>query len=169
MEKLYSIRELIDEYDQKRAQLKHLSGIEDLSEATVRYYQQKGLFKPAGSSGKEARYAEDTLWRILFTRLVQLKSTQVVGTKLTLPAIERLINPGDDKKAEEMQKAIRRVALGEEEFTVGLLPDAEVSGGEWSSFSRHPDVELRVKRNLSRVQKKQLEKIAELVEVIIEG
>jgi DNA-binding transcriptional MerR regulator len=162
MEKLYSIGELIKEY-KKQQKLEHLSGLGDLSEATIRYYQQKGLFKPAGSSGKEARYSEDTLWRIIFIRIVQLQSAQVSGTKLTLEDIARVMNSGD------MSDVIRRVALGKEKLTTAVLPTAEAHHGDWTSFAVHPDVRLEVKRKLSRAQRKQLKKIAELVESIIEG
>ena len=162
MENLFSIGELITEYDQKRKQLEHLSGLGELTEATVRYYQQKGLYKPAGSRGKEARYAEDTLWRILFTRLVQLQSTQVLHTQLTLPAIARVLQSLEPE-------VVRRVALGEEPLSIGLLPDAELPHGEWTSFSVHPDVRLDVKRKLNKSQSQQMEMIARLVDSIIEG
>ena len=156
MEKLYSIGELIEEYDKKRKKLPHLSGLGDLSEATVRYYQQKGLYRPSGASGKEARYSEDTLWRIIFTRILQLQSAQVLNRKPTLAEIANILQGVDPA-------TIERIANGSEELSIGIMP--EPTG--WQDYSNHPNIKLEIKGELSPRQRDQVTQIAKLLESIL--
>jgi DNA-binding transcriptional MerR regulator len=158
MEQLYSILELIDEYERQRTELPHLSGLGELSEATVRYYQQKGLFRPAGSSGKEARYSSDTLWRIIFTRILQLQSAQVLNRKPTLPEIANILQGID-------AAIIERIAKGREELSIGIMP--ETSG--WQDYSSHPDIKLEIQGELSAAQQEQVRLIAKLLSSILQG
>ena len=155
-DKLYSITELIEEYETKRKSLPHLAGLGELSEPTVRYYQQKRLFSPAGSSGKEARYSADTLWRIIFTRILQLQSSQVLNRKPTLPEIASILQGID-------AKVVERIAKGDEELSIGVLPES--SG--WQSFSSHPDLKFEVQGELSTKQREQIRMIAKLVESML--
>ena len=155
-EQLYSIGELIEEYEKNRKKMSHLSGLGDLSEATVRYYQQKRLFSPAGSSGKEARYSADTLWRIIFTRILQLQSKQVLNRKPTLPEIANILQGIDPA-------IIERIALGKEELSIGVMPDA----GTWKDYSGHPEVKLEIQGDLSKKQIEQVRMVAKLLESIV--
>jgi hypothetical protein len=94
--------------------------------------------------------------------LVQLQSTQLLNTQLTLPAMARVLQSLDPE-------VVRRVALGEESLSIGLLPPAELPHGEWTSFSVNPDVRIEVKRKLSKSQSQQMQMIAQLVDSIIDA
>ena len=157
-EQLYSMAELIEEYEKNRATLPHLAELGDLKEATVRYYQQKRLFSPAGSSGKEARYSADALWRIIFTRILQLQSSEVLNRKPTLPEIANILQSID-------AAIIERIALGKEELSIGVMPEA----GSWKDYSAHPEVKLEIQGDLSKKQREQVRMVAKLLESIVSG
>ena len=103
-------------------------------------------------------------------RLAQVRSAQFGDQRGTLKQLVRWVNPAEPQAAQERQALIERVALGKEELEiVGAFSESDSSGEGWVNYSDSPDLRLEVNKPLSRLQKKQLQKIAEVIEVIIDN
>ena len=160
--------------------LASLSDLAGVSVRTVRYYIQQGLLPAPESRGPGAHYGAEHLSRLRLIRRMQREH-------LPLAEIRRRL---DQAKPEEIQhmmvaepsapSSVRdyiRGVLHENQPTVNIQQPAPPSiqtykktpaQSQWDRIVIAPDVELHVRRPLSREQNRQVEKLIDAARTIFE-
>ena len=126
------------------AKLARLSG---LSVRTIRYYIQERLLPSSGLRGPQAHYDERHLSRLRAIRRLQAKH-------LPLAEIRRRLDPG---------AAGGRRRADEPALSVGApvgVPEAD-QRSRWERIALSADVEIHVRRPLSRLDNRRLERLLE--------
>ncbi len=129
---------------------------------TVRYYIQQGLLRSPGVSGPGAKYGEGHLRRLLLIRRMQ-------QAHLPLAEIRRRLEGLSDAEVEDLGTAA--------DYARGLLSAAAARGpvplmspsssaappaaerSQWERISLTPDLELHLRRPLSREHNKLVERL----------
>jgi DNA-binding transcriptional MerR regulator len=169
----------------------------DVTPRTVHFYVQQGLLPPAGSPGPGARYSEGHVARIKLIRLLQKQHLPLAEiarrTKsLSDEQIAALIAETKQRRAEERGSAldyVRRV-LGEARtrgstaqtpvpqavprrsamaLTDSSTPPAVAERSQWERYTLSDGMELHVRRPLSRVEQRQLDKLMAAARTILTG
>lgn len=165
--------------------------LRDLCEAagvtprTVHYYIQQGLLPSAGERGPGARYGEEHLMRLLAIRRLQ-------RAHLPLAEIRRQLEHASESElraiaqtAEPPGSALEfiRDTLATSSDSPGTLSawqrrsahDAETpklrtgpERSQWERLSLHPDVELHVRRPLSRELNRRVDRLIALARALME-
>lgn len=175
-----TLEELCAEVNRLGRRHRLLAKDEELSGRTVRFYIEKELLPPPGRSGPGKKYSYDTVWRVLFIRLLGMhKLTQ----QLTLNQLRHTMQSVD-------VGTMRRVVTGEEPLEVLTTPDVEavkrhaaqgyqvvpLTGvpergtdlRDWQVLVRNEDVLLKVREGLAPAKLKQLRHIAALIRALDE-
>lgn len=177
LHRFLTLEELCDEVNRLRRGVSGLGKTDPVSGRTVRFYVERELL-PSVRPGPGKKYPYDTVWRVLFVRLL--------STKHGMP-LDYLRDAMRSVDAETM----RRVVIGEEPLEVLTSPDeaaaqrhrargyqvktlhpvAELSesGEGWQVLAETGDVVLKVRRGLSPAKRKQLIHIAALIRALDEG
>jgi DNA-binding transcriptional MerR regulator len=172
-----------------------LSDRADVTPRTVHFYVQQGLLPPAGSPGPGARYSEGHVARIKLIRLLQKQHLPLAEiarrTKgLTDEQIAALIVETKQRRAEERgsaldyvrsvlaeartkghaaqtpapQATLRRPAMMQID---GGSPPAMAERSQWERYTLADGMELHVRRPLSRVEQRQLDKLMAAARAIL--
>ncbi len=151
-----------------------LAKLSGLTVRTIRYYIQERLLPSSGQRGPSARYGSDHLARLHLIRRLQAEH-------LPLAEIRRRLGSGDAAAAGEGPQQVAgspgearsaadyvRSVLGDSSTTAVASPKpTSIPGheaGERSHWERIPlsgDVELHVRRPLSRVANRRVERLLE--------
>lgn len=154
-----------DPDDLDLATLADKSGV---SVRTIRYYQQQGLLSAPGVRGPGARYGDADLNRLRLIKILQREH-------LPLAEIRRRLEGLDDTAVEQALAELHRPREGAAEYARALLyPNAmhmfkyspaaqypQRSRAKWERIEIAPDIELHVRRPLSRYENKKLEQAVE--------
>ena len=172
-----------------------LSERADVTPRTVHFYVQQGLLPPAGSPGPGARYSEGHIARIKLIRLLQKQHLPLAEiarrTKgLTDEQIAALIVETKQRRAEERgsaldyvrsvlaeartkghaaqtpapQATLRRPAMMQID---GGSPPAMAERSQWERYTLADGMELHVRRPLTRVEQRQLDKLMAAARTIL--
>jgi len=147
--------------------LADLAARSGVSVRTIRYYQQQGLLNAPGVRGPGARYGEADLNRLRLIKILQREH-------LPLAEIRRRLDGLDDAGVEQALAELHRPREGAAEYARALLyPNAMLyrlapgtqfpqrSRATWERIEIAPDIELHVRRPLSRYENKKLEQAVE--------
>ncbi len=178
--------------------LNELSERADVTPRTVRYYIQQGLLRSPGSPGPGAKYDEGHLSRLLLIRRLQREHLPLSEIRRRLESLtdEEVCRALDEPSARSpvadyvnqvlQNKAQPRVrahsldaALSFLSAPVGRARAAEPASGppqsaagaersQWDRISLGPDMELHVRRPLSRAQNKIMEKLLDYARRLLE-
>ena len=142
-----------------------LTGLADragVSIRTVRYYIQQGLLPKPEARGPGAHYTEEHLDRLLLIKRLQREH-------LPLAEIRRVLDSsaGEPPAPRTAREYIRSVlgqtpTLAEPVATyAAALPEepAPPSRSQWERVTLAPDIELHIRRPLSRPANKQVERL----------
>jgi DNA-binding transcriptional MerR regulator len=157
--------------------LTELSDRARVTPRTVRYYIQQGLLRSPGVTGPGAKYGEGHLDRLRLIRRLQ-------QTHLPLAEIRRRLETLSDASVREMlnqdlstSEARTRYPGSVADYTRGLLTAADrpalaplhaaapspaqpaAERSQWERISLSPDLELHVRRPLSREHNKLVERL----------
>ena len=158
--------------------LAELSFQAGVSPRTVRYYIQQGLLPSPEARGPGAHYGPEHLDRIRLIKRLQHEH-------LPLAEIRRLLKREPAKPPGDAKEYIRRVLSGgqgkaaDERALFAVLPQLSAvrepvptskagARSQWDRIAFSPDVELHVRRPLSREQNKQVERLTEAARHIFE-
>lgn len=114
---------------------------------TVHYYVQQGLLPPASVQGRHGTYDSRHLDRLRAIRKLQ-------SEHLPLAVIRERLQDGalrDDQSADS---------------DAGTAQTEPMSRTQWERLAVHPDIEIHVRRPLSRVQNERLAKLLEAARAI---
>ena len=173
--------------------LAELSFQAGVSPRTVRYYIQQGLLPSPEARGPGAHYGPEHLDRIRLIKRLQHEHLPLAEIRRRLDdldpdEIRRLLKGEPGKPPGDAKEYIRRVLAGgqgkmvEERALFAPLGQLRESGGaweaaptskagarsQWDRVALTPDVELHVRRPLSREQNKQVERLMEAARHIFE-
>jgi DNA-binding transcriptional MerR regulator len=166
--------------------LAELSDLARVTPRTVRYYIQQGLLRAPGATGPGAKYGEGHLNRLRLIRRLQ-------QTHLPLAEIRRRLEKLSDQEvgellAEDLRVSGARIGRSESaaDYARGLLSAMVAPGSaplrssapaptppaadrsQWERISLTPDLELHVRRPLSREHNKLVERLLAYVRRLLE-
>lgn len=168
--------------------LTELSDRAGVSARTVRYYIQQGLLPAPDSRGPSARYGPEHLDRLNLIRALQREHLPLAEIRRRLENlgpddIRRLARESPAHQQSSARDYIRGV-LSEGAASLTRLPvkpaalsaSRSAAAQDWKSFTRAqwdrivlaPDVELHVRRPLSREQNRQVERLMDAARNIFE-
>ena len=140
-----------------------------VSVRTVRYYIQQGLLQEPAARGPGAHYTEEHLDRLLLIKRLQKEH-------LPLAEIRKAIQGGNVESAppRSARDYVRSVLgkqqlpdLMEESPAYGPPPD-EPMRSQWERITLAPDIELHLRRPLSRAVNKQVDRLLDAARDIFE-
>jgi len=173
-----------------------LADLSDVTPRTIRYYVAQGLLAAPAGAGPAARYDEAHLTRLRLIRRLQAEHLPLAEIRhrlsmLSSEDIEALVSspPSDapDSALDYLDQVLggttvrqsqpvfaigvapsmpRRQGVGSIDLGSGAPPTPERS--QWDRIQLDPDVELHVRRPLSRIQHKRVERLVELARQILE-
>jgi DNA-binding transcriptional MerR regulator len=131
---------------------------------TVRYYIQQGLLPGPEARGPGAHYKEEHLDRLLLIKRLQREH-------LPLAEIRRVLeSSAGELPAPRTARDYIRSVLGEPVATYASAPPEDTPSvrSQWERISLAPDIELHVRRPLSRAMNKQVERLIDAARDILE-
>lgn len=145
--------------------LHQLCDLTDVTPRTVRYYIQQGLLPSPGASGPGAHYTEAHLHRLNLIRKLQKEHLPLAEIR------DRLEELDDNEVARAARSASSAARASAGDYVRNLLHDVTRSSpprapdppayasdrSTWERIRLDRDVELHVRRPLSRVQNKQVD------------
>jgi DNA-binding transcriptional MerR regulator len=132
---------------------------------TVRYYIQQGLLPKPEARGPGAHYKEEHLDRLLLIKRLQREH-------LPLAEIRRVLeSTGGEAPAPRTARDYIRSVLGEPaaQYSAPAIEDPAISTrSQWERVTLAPDIELHIRRPLSRAVNKQVERLIDAARDILE-
>lgn len=138
---------------------------------TVRYYIQQGLLPRPEARGPGAHYTEEHLDRLLLIKRLQKEH-------LPLAEIRRAIDSGaTESAAPRSARDYVRAVLGKPSLNRVEEPDVAYSmpqesfnsaRSQWERVTLAPDIELHIRRPLSRAMNKNVERLLDAARDILE-
>lgn len=151
-----------------------LTGLADragVSIRTVRYYIQQGLLPKPDARGPGAHYTEEHLDRLLLIKRLQREH-------LPLAEIRRVLDAsGGELPAPRSARDYIANVLGQTTMlaesaathsAASLEDTAPPSRSQWERVTLAPDIELHIRRPLSRAVNKQVERLIDAARDILE-
>jgi DNA-binding transcriptional MerR regulator len=161
--------------------LKELCEAADVTPRTVHFYIQVGLLPGAGVTGPGAKYGAEHLSRIRLIKLLQREHLPLAEIRqhiepLDQAQVERLLKEHESKRKPPPSSAVDYIrGVLEGRSTTEPQPTSQQMGSpaqtqarhfqpgtersQWERISLCPDVEVHVRRPLSRDQNRRLEKL----------
>jgi len=166
--------------------LSELSELARISQRTVRYYVQQGLIRSPESRGPGARYTRDSLDRLRLIRRFQREHLPLAEIRRRLDGlgdveIHELAEAGPERSEQSSAHDYIASVLAPRTETLSqhisnsqapiLVPEKaklRADRSQWDRFTLAPDVELHVRRPLTREQNRQVERLMEAARVIFQ-
>jgi len=165
--------------------LADLCELADVTPRTVRFYIAQGLLPPASGSGPSAGYEDTHLYRLRLIRRLQKEHLPLVEIRRRLDAlsdldVERLASqpaPAPDSAADYVARVLGTRGVSAELSTPHSLasmaaPEPASTGTEparsqWERIVLTPEIELHVRRPLSRQQNRRVDRLLETARTIL--
>ena len=172
-----------------RYDLKALCSEADVTPRTVHFYIQAGLLRPAGTPGPGARYDDGHLARLRLIRLLQREHLPLAEIRKRLENLSD-VEAGNVLREHESRRTgpqssaldyIRSVLSGQRPVrppapaaqpvtNLRARPAKAVSErSQWERIAFSADVELHVRRPLSREQNRQVDRLVAFAKRLFEG
>ena len=153
--------------DDPQLDLTELADRAGVSVRTVRYYIQQGLLSGPEARGPGAHYTDEHLDRILLIKRLQKEH-------LPLAEIRRAIESGAaesaaPRTARDYVRAVLGRVVEEPPVTYSQPPEDPVTTrSQWERITLAPDIELHIRRPLSRAMNKSVERLLDIARDILE-
>lgn len=159
-------------------ELTELSDLAGVTPRTVRYYIQQGLLRSPGTPGPGAKYDTAHLDRLRLIRRLQREHLPLAEIRrrlesLTDAEVRRLVEapePARSSAAEYVRQVLREPSrpsfLAAQTAPPG--PAAAPDRSQWERIALGPDLELHVRRPLSRAQNKMVDKLLDYARRLLE-
>jgi DNA-binding transcriptional MerR regulator len=158
--------------------IRELSARSGVTQRTIRFYVQQGLLPAPEGSGRGSRYTEGHLARLRLIRLLQ-------DRHLPLAEIRRQLDSLDDRDAHTLLRQtagsthssavdyIRAVLQSSRSSSpIAAPPPAPEPPSsqrcQWERISLTPDVEIHIRRPLSRPQSRRIERLVEYARQLLQ-
>lgn len=158
--------------------LAELADAADVTPRTIRYYIQQGLLPAPGTRGPSTRYDAGHLDRIRLIKRLQREHLPLAEIRLRLSemdddAVRRALKsaPSDPPRASALDYVQKVLSAGSASFAAA--PDATRTSmkrpdyrspdrSQWERITLAPDVELHVRRPLTRESNKAVDRLLQL-------
>lgn len=161
--------------------LNELSRLARVTGRTVRFYIQQGLLPAPEAQGPSTRYGQGHLDRLLLIRQLQREHQPLAAIRSQLETlgdedVRRLLSVSRSSKRPSSAVDYVRSVLGPREqdaqfasvqATPAIFPSTPVKS-QWERISLAPDVELHVRRPLTRETNRRVEKLLDLARHILQ-
>lgn len=173
-----TLEELCDEVNRLGRRHRLVAKGEEVSGRTVRFYIEKELLPPPGRSGPGKKYPYETVWQVLFIRLLStrhgLSLNYLRQTMRDVPVetMRRVVigeEPLEVQRAPDVEAVKRHAAQGYQVVPLTGVPASGRDAGEWQALVRSEDVLLKVREGLAPAKLKQLKHIAALIRALDEA
>jgi len=170
-----------------------LADLTDVTPRTIRYYVAQGLLASPSGAGPGARYDEDHLRRLRLIRRLQAEHLPLAEIRKRIEsmtadeveaAISRDVEAARGSALDYLDSVLGGHAAREVPmlFAIAARPAAPTLGrvalppaspppiserSQWDRIQLDPDIELHVRRPLSRIQHKRVERLVELARQIL--
>ena len=166
--------------------LAELSDRAGVSVRTIRYYIQQGLLPSPESRGPGTRYEREHLDRLKLIRRLQREHLPLAEIRrrierLDAGAVRELLGPGTKRPARSTAKDYIRGVLSEGSAMMPMMMAAPRPGfagpgsraaaqerSQWDRVALAPDIELHIRRPLSREQNRQVDRLLDAARRIFE-
>ncbi len=162
-----------DRYD-----LKELSRLADVTPRTVHFYVQQGLLPPASTTGPGARYDDEHLLRLRAIRLLKGRHLPLAEIRKTLTGLgtgemERLLQESSSPRPASALDYVRGVLAEALSYTPRERPRSDVGRpgterSQWDRIVLAEDIELHVRRPLSRDMNRRVDRVVAAARRILE-
>ena len=162
--------------DSDPIELTELADRAGVSARTVRYYIQQGLLPAPETRGPGAHYGPEHVDRLVLIKRLQkehlpLSEIRKRIEKLSPAEVKRLLAERQHRPSESARDYVQRV-LSEGAATLRVAEPPALSGApsapasmqhrsQWDRHSLSPDVELHVRRPVSREENRRIERLIE--------
>ncbi len=162
--------------------LQELSDRAGVTPRTVRYYIQQGLLRSPGPPGPGAKYDAGYVDRLKLIRRLQQEHLPLVEIRRRLEDlsdddVRRLLRqpraPGKTSAVDYVRSVLsptgRTLAMRDQTVdAMAAPPSPSPERSQWDRMMLGPDIELHIRRPLSRAQNKIVEKIIEYARRLLE-
>lgn len=167
--------------------LNELASLADVTPRTIRFYIEQGLLPEPTSLGPKARYTDEHLARLLAIKKLQsahlplaeirqqlrtLPAEQVTrvaeATAPTIPAIDYIRGVLGTPVAPARAAQSVPSPTAPAPLPTGPQPEPVTSRSQWERVSLDPDVELHVRRPLTRQNTKRVERLITIARQLFE-
>ena len=124
---------------------------------TVRYYIQNGLLPAPDPQGPATRYSRGHLDRLRLIRNLQREHQPMAEIRRRLQSLED----------EDIRRLVRRPAASKRP-SWGKGPSFTLTRSQWERIPLAPDVELNVRRPLTRETNRRVDKLVDLARRLLE-
>lgn len=159
-------------------ELGELSDLAGVTPRTVRYYIQQGLLRSPGTPGPGAKYDAAHLDRLRLIRRLQREHLPLAEIRrrlesLTDAEVRRLVEapePARSSAAEYVRQVLREPSRPSFLAAKSAPPEpaAAPDRSQWERIALGPDLELHVRRPLSRLQNKMVDKLLDYARRLLE-
>jgi DNA-binding transcriptional MerR regulator len=165
--------------------LSELAKLSAVSARTVRYYIQSGLLPAPVGAGPAARYTEAHLDRLRLIRKLQSSHLPLAEIRRRIESIpdDRIAavadsvadEPPADSALDYISGLLRPAPAARAAFVAetppaaaAAAPTTEPERAQWERISLDPDIEIHVRRPLSRIQNKRVERLISIARQLLE-
>jgi DNA-binding transcriptional MerR regulator len=144
-----------------------LAALSGLTVRTIRYYIQQKLVPPSPSMGPGAGYGNRHLTRLRLIRHFQRKQLSLAEIRQKLEAADLVGDPSRDSSAEYLEAILAASSeAGSDDSpttssSAGQLLAVIASRSQWERITVTGDVEIHVRRPLTRMDNRNLERLVE--------
>ena len=156
------------EADPAQLDLTELADRAGVSIRTVRYYIQQGLLPKPDARGPGAHYKEEHLDRLLLIKRMQREHLPLAEIRRVLEASTGE-TPAPRSAREYIHTVLGKPMLHEASPLYSAAPEDRTSTrSQWERVTLAPDIELHIRRPLSRAVNKQVERLIDAARDILE-
>jgi DNA-binding transcriptional MerR regulator len=164
--------------------LPQLAKLADVTSRTIRYYIAQGLLPAPDPQGANTRYTDEHLARLRAIKklqaahfpLAEIRSRLREFTSEELGSIAELVTPAQPESAVDyIRGVLERPAVREMRAAYSLsvpsappAPASESTRSQWERISLDPDIELHVRRPLTRHNNKRVERLIAIARELFE-
>lgn len=172
---LLTLEELCSEVNRLGRRHRLVTKDESVSGRTVRFYIEKELLPPPGRSGPGKKYPYETVWKVLFIRLLSTRhglSLNYLRQTMRDVAVEtmRRVVTGEEplevRCAPDAEAVKRHAAKGYQVVPLTGVPERGTDAADWQVLVRSEDAVLKVRAGIAAPKLKQLKHIAALIRAL---
>lgn len=170
--------------------LNELATLADVTPRTIRFYIEQGLLPAPGSLGPKSRYTDEHLERLLLIKRFQaahLPLAEIRNRLRSQPAEEPAVEPAMPSQsavdyirgvlgnrpvmapaAQSVPPPAPAAAAATPRWTVPKTQTTEPERSQWERISLDPDIELHIRRPMTRSDNKRVARLIEYARQLFE-
>lgn len=162
--------------------LGELAKLADVTPRTIRFYIEQGLLPAPGSLGPKARYSDEHLERLRLIKklqaahlpLAEIRRQLGVMSPQEVASMSEPATPAPSQAIDYIRDVLRPASRPMPSMAppapapTGPPPEPEATRSQWDRISLDPDVEIHVRRPLTRQNNKRVERLINIARQLFE-